>query len=143
MEAIFVFQSNRRLMQPRLAGERQPDSPGRMAAYALLTKRFGNSDRPGHNIATLTVDGAGHVLAWVSLYARMRNSETIKAAVALFSTWSRQKIFFRWVFTVSAAIPKMIPISSLVLPLPSQYSTSVVRAPNARQLSFANSDVGS
>jgi hypothetical protein len=60
----------------------------------------------------------------------------MEAAVALFSTWSRQKIFLRWAFTVSAAIPKMIPISAFVLPLPSQYRTSVARAPNARELSF-------
>jgi hypothetical protein len=64
--------------------------------------------------------------------ARARNSETIEAAVALFSTCSREKMFFRCTFTVPVATPRMMPISSFVLPFANQYSTLVARGPNPK-----------
>ena len=52
-------------------------------------------------------------------------------------------MFLRWTFTVPVAIPKMMPISSFVLPLANQYRTSVARAPNAKGLSFCKSNAES
>jgi len=35
-----------------------------MAAFALMTKRFGTTDNSGHNIAAILVDKTGHILSW-------------------------------------------------------------------------------
>ena len=52
-------------------------------------------------------------------------------------------MFLRWTFTVPVAIPKMMPISSFVLPLANQYRTSLARVPNAKGLSFCKSNAES
>ena len=52
-------------------------------------------------------------------------------------------MFLRWTFTVPVAVPKMMPISSFVLPLANQYRTSVARVPNAKGLSFCQSNAES